>query len=354
MSHLNYTTKYTKGKHLNYEKRIKIETLSKTGMKSEEIALYIGCSGRTVRRELAKGRTKLLNSDLTTKTEYSADIGQQKHDYAATAKGPMLKIGNDYELVEYIENLIINEKMSPYAVAEKIKQSGKFKTTISYKTIYNYIDNGLFPHLTNKHLPVKKNGKKQKYNHIRTATNNTKGRSISERDAAVEKRDQYGHWEMDTVVGKQKTKEVLLVLTERMTRQEIIRKIKSKSQVCVVKELDKIERKMGSKKFRETFKTITCDNGCENLDFEGIEKSVFTKKKRTEVYYAHPYSAWERGTNENTNKLIRRFVPKGADISKFTHERIEMIEHWINNYPRRILNGLSSNMLIEKIVYNRI
>lgn len=354
MSHLNYTTKNTKGKHLNYEKRIKIEVLSKTGMKSEQIALYIGCSGRTVRRELAKGRTKLLNSDLTTKTEYSADIGQQKHDYAATAKGPMLKIGNDYELVKYIENLIINEKMSPYAVAEKIKQSGKFKTTISYKTIYNYIDNGFFPHLTNKHLPVKKNGKKQKYNHIRTATNNTKGRSISERDATVEKREQYGHWEMDTVVGKQKTKEVLLVLTERMTRQEMIRKIRSKSQVCVVKELDKIERQMGSKKFRETFKTITCDNGCENLDFEGIEKSVFTKKKRTEVYYAHPYSAWERGTNENANKLIRRFIPKGADIGKFTHEKIKMIEHWINNYPRRILNGLSSNMLTEKIVYNRI
>ena len=62
MSHLNYTTKNTKGKHLNYEKRIKIEALSKTGMKSEEIALYIGCSGRTVRRELAKGRTKLLNN----------------------------------------------------------------------------------------------------------------------------------------------------------------------------------------------------------------------------------------------------------------------------------------------------
>ena len=354
MSHLNYTTKNTKGKHLNYEKRIKIEVLSKTGMKSEQIALYIGCSGRTVRRELAKGRTKLLNSDLTTKTEYSADIGQQKHDYAATAKGPMLKIGNDYELVKYIENLIINEKMSPYAVAEKIKQSGKFKTTISYKTIYNYIDNGFFPHLTNKHLPVKKNGKKQKYNHIRTATNNTKGRSISERDATVEKREQYGHWEMDTVVGKQKTKEVLLVLTERMTRQEIIRKIRSKSQVCVVKELDKIERKMGSKKFRETFKTITCDNGCENLDFEGIEKSVFTKKKRTEVYYAHPYSAWERGTNENANKLIRRFIPKGVDIGEFSHERIKIIEHWINNYPRRIFGGMSSNMLTEKIVYNRI
>ena len=117
----------------------------------------------------------------------------------------------------------------------------------------------------------------------------------------------------------------------------------------MVNELDKIERKMGSKKFRETFKTITCDNGCENLDFEGIERSVLTKNKRTKVYYAHPYSAWERGTNENNNKLIRRFIPKGADIGKFSHERIKMIEHWMNNYPRRKLNGLSSFMLIKKL-----
>lgn len=347
MSHINNTTKNRKGKHLNYEERIKIETLSKIGMKSERIALEIGCSGRTVRRELSKGMTELLNTDLTTRKEYSADIGQQKHNYASTNKGPMLKIGNDYELVKEIERLIIDEKMSPYAATEFIKNSGKFKTTISYKTIYNYIDEGLFPNLSNKHLPVKKS-KKRKYNEVRTATNNKKGISISQRDEEIESREEYGHWEMDTVVGKKETNTVLLVFTERKTRQEIIRKIKSKSQYCVVKEIDKLERKMGAKAFRETFKTITCDNGCENLDFEGIERSVLVKHKRTTVYYAHPYSAWERGSNENANKLIRRFIPKGVDIGEFSHERIKMIEHWINNYPRRLFDGLSSNMLIQQ------
>ena len=140
-----------------------------------------------------------------------------------------------------------------------------------------------------------------------------------------------------------------MVLTERKTREEIIRKMKSKSQYCVVKEIDKIERKLGSKKFRETFKTITCDNGCENLDYEGIERSVLTKQSRTKVYYAHPYSAWERGSNENANKLIRRFIPKGDDIGEFSHERIKMIEHWINNYPRRIFGGMSSNMVKSQL-----
>ena len=351
MDRLNNNTNKGKGKHLNYEKRIKIEALSKAGLKSEAIGAIIGCSGRAIRNELAKGKVILLNSDLTTRVEYSADVGEQKHEYAGTGKGPSLKIGNDYTLVSYIEEKIIKEKMSPYATAECIKQErDKFQTTICSKTIYNYIDEGLFPHLTNKHLPVKKKGKKRDYEHIRTAINNKKGTSISERPKEIEKREEFGHWEMDTVVGKSGTKEVLMVMTERKTLSEIVRKISSKSQYCIVKELDKIERKMGSKKFKETFKTITCDNGCENLDFDGIERSALTKTKRTKVYYAHPYSAWERGSNENANKLIRRFIPKGADIGKFSHERIKMIEHWINNYPRRSLNGLSSNMLIKQIL----
>ena len=349
MDRLNNNTNKGKGKHLNYEKRIKIEALSKAGLKSEAIGSIIGCSGRAIRNEMKKGKVVLLNSDLTTREEYSADVGQQKHEYAGTGKGPNLKIGNDYTLVAYIEDKIIKEKMSPYATAERIKQEkDKFQTTICSKTIYNYIDEGLFPHLTNKHLPVKKKGKKRNYDHIRTATNNKKGTSISERPKEIDERKEFGHWEMDTVVGKSGTKEVLMVMTERKTLKEIIRKIPSKSQYCIVKELDKIERKMGSKKFRETFKTITCDNGCENLDFEGIERSALTKTNRTKVYYAHPYSAWERGSNENANKLIRRFIPKGADIGKFSRERIKVIEHWINNYPRRSLNGLSSNMLLKQ------
>ena len=350
MDRLNNNTNKGKGKHLNYEKRLKIEALSKAGLKSEKIGAIIGCSGRAIRYELGKGKVQLLNSDLTTRKEYSADVGQQKHEYAGTGKGPSLKIGSDYKLVAYIEKKIIKEKMSPYAVAECVKQEkGKFQTTICSKTIYNYIDAGLFPHLTNKHLPVKKKAKKRNYDNIRTATNNKRGTSISERPKEIEKRKEFGHWEMDTVVGKSGTKEVLMVMTERKTLREIVRKIPSKSQYCIVKELDKIERKMGSKRFRETFKTITCDNGCENLDFEGIERSVLTKSKRTKVYYAHPYSAWERGSNENANKLIRRFILKGADIGKFSHERIKMIEHWINNYPRRSLNGLSSNRLLSQI-----
>ena len=126
----------------------------------------MGTRSKWQRWELKQGTVELLNSDLTMRKEYSADVSQQKHNYKATAKGPGLKIANDYEMVDFIEKEIKDEKKSPYAVAEEIKQGSKFKTKLSYKTIYNYIDQELFPALTNKDLPVKKDGKKRNYHNI--------------------------------------------------------------------------------------------------------------------------------------------------------------------------------------------
>ena len=89
-------------------------------------------------------------------------------------------------------------------------------------------------------------------------------------------------------------------------------------------------------------KTVTFDNGSEFLNFQALERSA-TGEKRFEVFYAHPYSSWERGSNENANGLMRRFFPKGTDFSKVSIRRINAAAAWINSYPRRILNGLSAN-----------
>jgi IS30 family transposase len=261
----------------------------------------------------------------------------------------MLKIGKDHELVKYLEKSI-KEGNSPYSALQNIKNQNKlFETTICVKTFYNYLDDNLFLGISNKDLLVKKNGKKRDYHKIRTAITNVKGTSIADRPAEIDNRDETGHYEMDTVVGKQGTKTVLLVLSERMMRKELIFKIKGKTQEEVIRIIDSIEGKMGCIKFSQTFKSITTDNGGEFLNFEGIEKSLFNEnKKRTKMYFAHPYSSWERGTNENTNKMIRRFIPKGVDISNYSDEDIERIQNWINNYPRRILGGLSANMFEQK------
>ena len=135
----------------------------------------------------------------------------------------------------------------------------------------------------------------------------------------------------------------LLVLTERKCRQQLIFKMPGKTQQNVQAVLDRLERQHRSK-FKEVFKSITMDNGSEFLDMEGLERSVLHKgKKRTICYYAHPYSAWERGSNENANRLIRRFIPKGADIGKYTSAEIQRIEHWMNNYPRRMFGYKTAN-----------
>lgn len=133
------------------------------------------------------------------------------------------------------------------------------------------------------------------------------------------------------------------MLTERSTREEIIRKMPNKTQKSVKRALDRLEKSYGNK-FSEKFKTITVDNGSEFLNSEEMEKSIRDpEKKRFKIYYAHPYSSWERGSNENANKLIRRFVPKGTDIGKLKNKDVQRIEYWMNNYPRRIFGYRTAN-----------
>ena len=152
---------------------------------------------------------------------------------------------------------------------------------------------------------------------------------------------------MDTVIGKQGTKKVLLVLTERKTREEMIRLMNDKSAASVVRTLNGIERKMGAEKFAQIFKSITVDNGGEFADYEGIENSVRRKGNRTTLFYCHPYSSYERGSNENQNRMVRRHYPKGFDFTNVTAADIRRLEDWINNYPREMFDFYSSAELYK-------
>jgi len=97
---------------------------------------------------------------------------------------------------------------------------------------------------------------------------------------------------------------------------------------------------------------VAVEKGSEFFDFDAMEKSAFSNKKRTQIYYAHPYSSWERGSNENTNRIIRRFIAKGHKISNYTKTRIKEFEQWINLYPRRILEFASPYELFNKELAN--
>lgn len=334
-------------RHLSRSDRLIIETMLRDKKTKREIAERIGVSERTIYREVKRGRYVHRNSDWTEEERYSPDIAYQKYREHLRAKGPELKIGNDHELADYIENKIGNDGYSPEAVLGEIKQKGmEFRTTISKTTLYRYIDMGLFLTITNKDLPVKSR-KKKKYKKVRKQARASAGDSIERRPGAIESREEFGHWEMDTVVGKRgKSKHSLLVLTERKTRKEILIKLAEHTMAQVCQSLDQLEAKWGFL-FPSVFKTITVDNGAEFSDCDGMERSVFGDGRRTKIYYCHPYSSYERGSNEVQNRMVRRKIPKGTNFDDRSKEDIQSIEDWINSYPRRIFGYQTSQMLFD-------
>jgi IS30 family transposase len=336
------TTEKRKWKQLSEKERYKIEALSQQGLSPAVIgeALEPKRDRRTIERELKRGKTLQRNSDLSERMVYLADVGQRIHEEKASNKGRGLKIGRDHKLAKHIEDKIKNERWSPDAVLGRIKAEGfQFATSICTKTLYSYIDKGIFGEISNKDLWVKKDGVKRKYKKIRTvALNNKNGKSITERPREADERRESGHWEIELVVGKQGTKPVILTLVDRKNRKSLYVLVKNKTQKEIVLAIKRVRRRVGGN-FSEVFKTITADNGSEFLDSEAIKKAA----QCNEVYYAHPYSSWERGSNENGNRILRRFVPKGTDIGKLTNKELQQIEDWVNNYPRKILGYKTAN-----------
>lgn len=328
---------------LSWKDRLKMNKMLKEKRTVQEIADALHVHNSTIYRERKRGLTVQRTTDLIDREVYCPETAQRKYEEHLQGKGPDLKIGNDHALAEYIEDKIIREKCSPAAALAKIEEEGKtFSTTISEWTVYSYIDKGIFRRLTNKSLPMR-GKKKQTYRKVRAARP-PKGDSIEERPKGIETREELGNWEMDTVVSAKGSARRLLVLTERKTRMEIIMLMENGKAESVVSALDAIERRMGPETFRRVFASITVDNGSEFQDCEGMQRGG-----RTHIYYCHPYSAYERGTNENINRMIRRWFPKGTNFSKLTEAEVTAVERWINSYPRGILGNHSANWVFREL-----
>lgn len=330
-------------KQLTWTDRLRIEKLLKEGYKPQEIANTLHVHNSTIYREIKRGQTKQLDTHLREIYVYTADMADRKYRENLKAKGPQLKIGKDHELANYLEEKMTDEKYSPEAALAAAKKDGMMeRTSISKPTLYSYIHKGIFLSLTMKDLP--QGGKvKTKYKRVKRAKRAPKGDSIEQRPKVVDAREEFGHWEMDTVVSAKNTgAKRLLVLTERKTRQELIILMKNGEADSVVKAINRIERKLGRENFKKIFRTITVDNGTEFADCDGIQKGR-GKDERTHLYYCHPYSSYERGLNEGNNKLIRRFCPKGSSFKALTEKDVKRIEEWINRYPRKVIDYDSSD-----------
>lgn len=334
--------------HLTLTDRRVLESLLLNKVKPGKIADILHVHLSTIYREKKRATMVQLTTDLEEVERYNPDEAERKYQDNLRAKGPQLKIANDHELADYLEKKVVDEGFSPAAALASIEHEGKeFKTSICTSTFYSYIEKGVFLNLSNKDLP-EKSKKKRAYKKVKTVKRPPKGESIEHRPPEVEAREELGHWEQDTVYSKKdSSKAALLVLTERVTREEIIEKIPDRTLDSVVQALDRIEHRMGARLFRAVFKSITVDNGSEFSDVERLEQSAINKGKRTKFYFCHPYSSFERGTNENQNKMIRRRFPKGTDFGKKTAREIKLHERWMNNYPRKILGWKTSAMLFE-------
>ena len=311
----------------------------------KEIAEVLGVSQQAISKELRKGHY-IHRGHYKDYPAYSAEKGQAIVDVGGMNKGAACKFfALDPYHVEKLIYLIKKLKFSPYAALRTVSRSLGFRP-FSLNSLYNYIDMGLLEGVGAMDLPEKVSRKRRKKSAATTSKKKQAGRSIDFRPAVVKLRSEFGHWEGDCVIGKKSgVDEVLLTLTERVSRIELIFKMRDKTAASVCKVLNMLSRKCN---FKELFKSITFDNGSEFSDCKHME--FYRGKRRTNVYYAHPYSSWERGTNERHNRIIRRWFPKGKSLADVQQSDCARVARWMNEYPRCQLGGLSPVEFLARYV----
>ena len=210
-------------------------------------------TGRSSAASVFSARPRLIDREC-----YIPDIAQARYEDHYPDKGPGLKIGKDHRLARYLEAAIKGGNRSPEAALGEIKARASYSIPRFPSALYRYIDLGLFLRITNKDLPHK--AAKRGVIAGRPCGPAPKGLSIEQRPEEINSWETFGHWEMDTVQGIQKSRPRLLVLTERLSRHEIMIQIKTNTTESVVKALNTLERKYGAL-FYKVFRSITVDNG---------------------------------------------------------------------------------------------
>lgn len=320
-----HITSGRKFKHLSAFERGKIGALLDQGLSANAIAKEMGRHKSTIAREIKRGTTTQLGTDWKAYQRYFPETGQAVYEKnrANCKRRPRFHQATDF--LNWAQDKMLNDRWSPDVVVGFAQRHSLFEkqTMVCAKTLYNYIDRNLLT-VRNIDLPQKTRRKPPK---PRPTAKRMMGRSIDARPASVLSRNEFGHWEIDTVKGQRSADKALLTLTERKTRLHLIILLQS----CCAEEVDKalkhLTEPLGSFK-RHVFKSLTADNGPE---FSSLSQSEL------ETYFTHPYSAWERGTNERHNGLTRQFIPKGKPIKSFTVDYIRKAEAYINNLPRKIL-----------------
>ncbi|MDB6228232.1 IS30 family transposase [Lactobacillus amylovorus] len=328
-----------KGRHLSFEERVIIQTRIKDGFSLRATARELGCSPSTISYEVKRGTVSLYHGK---QRRYKADHGQsvyQANRYHCGRKSGFLKKS---DFIEYVNKHFSEDDWSLDVCADRSLAIGEFSSnqTVCTRTLYNYVDQGLMD-IRNCDLPEKLK-RNTKIHRIRKNKRKL-GRSIEERPQEINDRKEFGHWECELVLGhKTRDDQVLLTLSERMSREFLILRIPDKIAASVMHAFRTLQKQY-SEHWDDIFKTITTDNGSEFADLANLEQV-----SKTLVYYAHPYTSCDKGTVERHNGLIRRFIPKGDYINNYSLQDIINIETWCNSLPRKILAYHTPDEIFEK------
>ena len=309
--------------HLTIEKRSQIEVLRKEGYSIRRIASLIGVHHSTVARELNR-----------VEGEYSAIKAHQ------LAISKSANRGRPTKLTPQLAALIESRLQQTWSSEEIV--SAELVGVLSFKTIYSWIHRGF---LTVTETVLRRKGKKPSTQEKRGRF--TVKRTIKERPQEVEDREVFGHWELDTMVSSRgESKGCLVTFVERKTRFYIAVKMEDRTKDSMFLAISSLYNTLTSK----LLKTFTVDRGKEFACYEQVET-----KFGIPMYFADAYAAWQRGTNENSNGLLREFFPKKTDLAQVTLDKLREVLMLINNRPRKCLEFKTPfDMLkyeIRKLIY---
>jgi len=299
--------------HLTQEERYQIWSDKKAGFSPIAIARDLNRHVSTIRRELSR------NTGLKGyRPQQTNRLAQNR----LSTKPKAIKLTD--ELKQQIITQI-QQDWSPEQIQGRWQAEG-IAVTVCPATVYRFIyadpelHQQLKPHLRHKKRYKQRTGKTEQRGQIKNRV------SIDERPSVVELKERLGDWEADTVIG-QGHQGVLVTLTERVTKLELIAAVPSKHAEGVTQAIINLLTP-----YRSTLKTITFDNGKEFAFHERISEAL-----KVDTYFAHPYHSWERGLNENHNGLIRQYLPKGMPLNKVTQDDVNTIANKMNQRPRKLL-----------------
>lgn len=315
-------------RRLDYLKRCKIQAFIRAGYTQQQIADEIGVHKSTICRELNRNLT-FVRTRLGYWT-YKADYAQK---YAEDRQKEKPKHAKASEPIKTFITAKLKQEWSPEQISGYAKKEQLFN--LSHEWIYRFIlsdknrGGSLFKHLRHQSKMYRKRyGSPKRQGPIKNR------RFIDERPNIIEEKTRVGDWEIDTIIGKNR-KQAVVSIVERKTKFTILKKVNQKTAENVsLATIDALTP------YQNLVLSITADNGSEFAKHEKIAAHL-----KTDFFFAHPYSSWERGLNENTNGLVRQYLKKGSGFESVTEQQLSIIMDKLNNRPRKTLDFKTPAML---------